>query len=169
MYKFISADSHSVVHLPTSRCIYLDQPPTIHTENYFKWRDGWTEVTTANPDAEPPTEAVLIEHEAHVTDAYIAPPVPAPLAPEVLEAQRIVSLWQAAHDYEYAQISGSAIGLLAIGVMQQLPKCLAVQAWIKSIWTAYYLRKATASTDTNFSVAGLCPHSVPELMVELGL
>lgn len=85
------------------------------------------------------------------------------------EAARIQSLWQAAHDYEYSQVSGSAIGLLAIGVMQGFPKCLAVQAWIKSIWTIYYTRKAGTSTDTDYSSAGLVPHSVPELMVELGI
>jgi len=85
------------------------------------------------------------------------------------ESKRIAALWQAAHEYEYAQVSGSAIGLLAIGVLQGLPKCLAVQGWIKSIWTAYYERKSGTSADTDFSFAGACPHSIPELMVELGL
>ena len=85
------------------------------------------------------------------------------------EAQRIASLWQAAHDYEYAQVSGSAIGLLAMGVMQGKPKCTAVQNWIKSIWDAYYVRKANGSTDTDYSFAGACPYTVPELMAELGL
>lgn len=86
-----------------------------------------------------------------------------------IEASRIAALWQSAHDYEYAQVSGSAIGLLAIGVMQAKPKCLAVQGWIRSIWTEYYLRKSGTSTDYSFAVIGACPHSVPELMVELGL
>ena len=86
-----------------------------------------------------------------------------------IETDRIASLWQAAHDYEYAQVSGSAIGLLAMGVMQSKPKCVAVQNWIRSIWTEYYTRKAGTSTDYDFSIAGACPHSVPELMVELGL
>ena len=85
------------------------------------------------------------------------------------EGNRIAALWQAAHDYEFAQVSGSAIGLLAMGVMQAKPKCTAVQDWIKSIWTVYYTRKANGSTDTNFDMAGPCPHSVPELMTELGL
>jgi hypothetical protein len=85
------------------------------------------------------------------------------------EAQRIASLWQAAHDYEFAQVSGSAIGLLAMGVMQGKPKCIAVQDWIKTIWTEYYTRKAGASTDTDYSFAGPVPYSVPELMAELGL
>jgi hypothetical protein len=56
-----------------------------------------------------------------------------------------------------------------MGVLQALPKSLAVQAWIKSIWVTYYTRKAGTSTDTDFAVCGACPHSVPELMVELGL
>ena len=87
----------------------------------------------------------------------------------VSEVARIAGLWQAAHDYEYAQISGSAIGLVTLGVIQATPKCLAVQSWIKSIWTAYYLRKESGSTDANFEMAGPCPHSVPELMAELGV
>lgn len=86
------------------------------------------------------------------------------------DEQRIAALWQAAHDLEYAAISGSAIGLITMGVLQGKPKCLAVQAWIKSIWTEYYTRKAGTSTDCDFAtVAGACPHSVPELMVELGV
>lgn len=86
-----------------------------------------------------------------------------------IESKRVVALWQAAHDYEYAQISGSAIGLLAIGVMTGKPKCLAIQAWIKAVWTIYYTRKADTSTDCDYSGAGECPHSVPELMAELGV
>ncbi len=85
------------------------------------------------------------------------------------EARRIADLWQAAHDYEFAQISGSAIGLLTMGVMMGKPKCLSVQNWIKSIWTLYYFRKATGETSTDFSSCGECPHTVPELMAELGL
>ncbi len=86
------------------------------------------------------------------------------------EAQRIARLWQAAHDLEYAAISGSAIGLITMGVLQGKPKCLAVQGWIKSIWETYYVRKAGTSTDCDFAiVAGACPHSVPELIVELGV
>ena len=85
------------------------------------------------------------------------------------EVQRISALWQAAHDYEFAQVSGSAIGLLAMGVMQGKPKCFAVQMWIKSIWTLYYTRKAMGDSSTDFTSCGACPHSVPELMEELGV
>ena len=85
------------------------------------------------------------------------------------EAQRVASLWQAAHDYEVAEISGSAVGLLAMGVMQGRPKCTTVQNWIKGIWAEYYTRKAGISTDTDYSICGACPYTVPELMAELGV
>lgn len=89
--------------------------------------------------------------------------------PPLADSARIAALWQAAHDYEYAEVSGSAIGLLAMGVIQSKPKCLSVQGWIKGIWTEYYARKASGSTDYSFAVVGACPYSVPELMTELGL
>lgn len=85
------------------------------------------------------------------------------------EIARITTLWQAAHDLEYAAISGSAIGLITLGVIQAKPKCLAVQGWIKTIWTEYYTRKANGSVSTDFSLIEVCPYSVPELMVELGM
>lgn len=107
----------------------------------------------------PPTAAEIASQETAVVAERFA----------VSEVARIAGLWQAAHDYEYAQISGSAIGLVTLGVIQATPKCLAVQSWIKSIWTAYYLRKESGSTDANFEMAGPCPHSVPELMAELGV
>jgi hypothetical protein len=85
------------------------------------------------------------------------------------DPERIAALWQAAHEYEYASISGSAIGLVTIGIMTGKPKCLAVQVWVTSIWSLYYTRKAGTSTDTDYTSVGPCPYSVPELMVELGL
>ena len=88
---------------------------------------------------------------------------------DAVEEGRIAKLWQAAHEYEFAQVSGSAIGLLAMGVMQGKPKCFAVQMWIKGIWTLYYTRKASGDRSTDFSSCGNCPHSVPELMEELGV
>jgi len=85
------------------------------------------------------------------------------------EAARVASLWQAAHDKEYEAISGSAIGLIIIGVLQGKPKCAAVQNWIKALWSEYYARKASGSDNLDFSIAGECPHSVPELMSELNI
>lgn len=90
-------------------------------------------------------------------------------ANQLSEQHRVEQLWKAAHEYEFTQISGSAIGLLAMGVMMGKPKCLAVQNWIKSIWTIYYTRKATGETSTDYSSAGTIPHTVPELMQELGV
>lgn len=86
------------------------------------------------------------------------------------EAQRIQSLWQAAHDYEMTAISGSAVGLLTVGVLQSKPKAIAVQQWISNLWTDYYNRKADSSnTNYDFSNNGTCPYSVPEIREELGL
>lgn len=87
---------------------------------------------------------------------------------EARNSKRIADLWQAAHDLEYNAISGSAVGLLAIGVMQGAPKCVAVQNWIKGIWALYYERKVNGDASTDYSICGTCPHSVPELMAELG-
>lgn len=99
-----------------------------------------------------------------------------PVEPEVTvdrvardEVLRVQRLWQSAHDYEFAQITGSAIGLLTIGVIQGLPKSLAMQAWIKSIWTAYYTAKETGAYAIDFAAIGDCPHTIPELMVEVGV
>lgn len=95
-------------------------------------------------------------------------PLPDPSLAILANEARVASLWKAAHEHEFSQISGSAIGLLTMGVLQGLPKCLAVQYWIKSIWDIYYTRKANGSTDSDYSSVGECPHSVPELMQELG-
>lgn len=134
--------------------------------------DGYVMVGTTEPPPVGPTQqcvpGAVFQQAGQWVQGWDVVDKPAEDLAQI-EASRIASLWQAAHDYEFAQVSGSAIGLLAIGVMQQLPKCTAVQNWIKGIWTVYYTRKAGTSTDTDFSVAGTCPHSVPELMAELGL
>jgi hypothetical protein len=85
------------------------------------------------------------------------------------ESSRVANLWQSAHDVEFNNISGSAVGLITMGVLQGKPKCLEVQNWIKTLWTEYYARKFSTSTDYDFSAFANCPHSVPELMAELGV
>jgi hypothetical protein len=99
----------------------------------------------------------------------VVPKDPAEIEAEAAakEAARIASLWQAAHDKEFSAISGSAIGMLSIGVSQAKPKCVAVQNWIMSFWTEYYTRKANGSTDTDYSAFGDMPYSVPELITEV--
>ena len=83
------------------------------------------------------------------------------------------ALWRAADAYQTRYISGVAIGLLTIGVLQQKPVALAIQAWSASVWDEYYRRKALltydGALDGDFTGCGPMPHSVPELRAELGL
>ena len=88
--------------------------------------------------------------------------------------QNTESLWQAAHDYEYANINGVGIGLLVIGVLQQKPISMAIKAWSSAIWALYYERKEliTATMDDallDYSSVGFMPFSIPELQIEIGL
>ena len=88
----------------------------------------------------------------------------------IKKAGKIEQLWQAADAYVTGCISGVAIGILTIGVMQQKPKCLAVSAWSGQIWTEYYIRKSTITADSvldlDFSSFGPMPYTVPELQAE---
>ena len=84
----------------------------------------------------------------------------------------VAALWQAAHDYEYAEISGTATGMLVRGVIRDLPKSMAIQAWILSIWALYYQRKPMVTHELSndlldFSSCGPIPHSIPELWDEV--
>ena len=105
------------------------------------------------------------------------------ISPEEQERQRIEEVatniervWQAAHYYEYAQISGTAVGLLTAGVLQALPKSLAVQAWCGSIWDIYFANKDIIESGGDFSESmldyssvGDIPHTIPELREEIGM
>lgn len=88
-------------------------------------------------------------------------------------ANKIDALWRAADKYTSSYISGVAIGILTIGVMQAKPKALSISAWSKSVWAEYYVRKALVTTDSvdnlNFASFGAMPHSIPELQAEAGL
>ena len=89
-------------------------------------------------------------------------------------AVSIDRLWSAAHLYEYNNINGSALVLLAKGVVSGKPKALAVEAWITAIWKRYFQQKAKIlngnnSFDSDFSSLGKIPHSIPALMAELGI
>lgn len=83
------------------------------------------------------------------------------------------ALWSAADRYTSGYISGVAVGLLTIGLIQNLPKAQAVSAWSAAVWDEYYRRKAliTATSEDNhdFTSIGPMPHSVPELRTELGM
>lgn len=86
---------------------------------------------------------------------------------------KIDALWNAADNYVSGYISGVAIGLLTLGMVQSKPKALAVTAWSSSVWDAYYTRKAsvtaTSADDLDFTSFGPMPYTVPELRAELGL
>ena len=86
-------------------------------------------------------------------------------------ASKIEQLWQAADRYVNGYISGVAVGLLTIGVIQQKPKSLAITAWSQSVWNEYYVRKAAVTLDSvldmDFSSFGPMPFSVPELQAEV--
>lgn len=114
-------------------------------------------------------EALIAEVEATYT-----PPVPPSQAQlDAITAAKIEALWQAADRYTSSYISGVAIGILTIGVVQQLPKALAVSAWSAAVWAEYYSRKALVTHDSvdnlDFSSFGPIPYSVPELQAEVGL
>lgn len=131
---------------------------------------------THTPEACMPVQFVALPDDHHVApgysyDGYIFTP-PAPIDDKLKIDEYIGILWQCAHDYEFAFVNGSAIGMLAIGTMLQKPKSLAVTAWIQSIWGLYYQRKpmVTAIRDASlfdFSMCGPMPYSVPELIAEV--
>ena len=88
-------------------------------------------------------------------------------------SEKIEALWQAADRYVTGYISGVAVGILTIGVIQGKPKALAVTAWSNAVWSDYYARKALveggAVPNLDFSTHGPMPHTVPELQDEIGL
>lgn len=87
------------------------------------------------------------------------------------KADKIEQLWQAADRYVTGYISGVAIGIMTIGVMQGKPKAQAISDWSNRIWTEYYRRKAEITADSvldlDFSSFGPIPHTIPELQAEV--
>lgn len=94
------------------------------------------------------------------------------LSKELIE-QKVQELWKAADSYVSSYISGVAIGILTIGVIQQKPKAQAVSAWSSSVWAEYYVRKAQVTEESadnlDFSSFGAIPYTVPELQEEASL
>lgn len=84
---------------------------------------------------------------------------------------KIDRLWNSASNYINTRISGMAIGVLTVGVIQKKPKALAVAKWSNDIWAEYYTRKSqvTAQNHVNldFSSFGEIPFSIPELLQEV--
>lgn len=91
--------------------------------------------------------------------------------PTALDA-KYERLWNAASNWEKRNISGAALSLLTLGVIQGKPKALAIAAWSDLLWNeTYYPRKALINLDTepdcDFSIVGDMPYTVPELSAEV--
>ncbi len=110
----------------------------------------------------------------HIADSEV-PAMPAPDPAEIAAtvARKIDALWASADAYTSRYISGVAIGLLTIGVLQAKPKAQAVSAWSSAVWDDYYARKALVTVSSvenlDFSNHGPMPYSVPELRAEMGM
>lgn len=120
---------------------------------------GWAAVVeTANPK--------YLDELAETVSAEKA-------ASEHVLANKLEALWAACNNYTSNYISGVAIGILTIGVIQQKPKAVAISAWSKAIWGEYYRRKALVTVDSeddhDFSSFGPIPYTVPELEEEAGI
>lgn len=114
------------------------------------------------------------EEEAELTQLEQDYLVSEPARLEEKRKENLQKLWQAATDYQTSYISDMAIGILTIGVIQGLPKALAVKAWANVIWNdLYYPRKLLITHEYSpefydFSTVGPMPHTVPELNAEIG-
>ncbi len=82
------------------------------------------------------------------------------------EGDRIESLYQAAMAQQVATCDSNFYGLLtAIGALSQgtgqpmPPKASECIQWLETMWADYHGRKASGSTDFDFSMHGRCPHS----------
>jgi hypothetical protein len=154
-----------------------DAPPLLPPEKGMEWVE-WTE--TPAPAFDALTQG-LRELDAMVRDGRACRVWEVyPLPDEVVAAGQTADvkrqealLWAAADAWQTQFISGVAIGILTIGMLQAKPKALAVTAWTQRLWKDYYERKAKivpgGQVDTDFSSIGPMPHSVPELQAELGL
>lgn len=123
-----------------------------------------------------PQTETLVPSDPYVLDSKVFVTQVVPKSQETLQAQvaaKVDALWRAADSYTSSYISGVAVGILTIGVLQQKPKAMAITAWSSAIWAEYYARKmlVTASSEDNhdFSSFGPMPYSVPELQEEVGL
>ncbi len=143
---------------------------SIQAENKESWGDELTTFVQYGAILDSFNSQFLLDIKAdytETTERYLANQGMEPVN------AKIEALWNAADKYISGYISGVAIGILSIGVMQQKPKALAVTGWSSAIWAEYYARKAlvtAASTDDHdFTAFGAIPFSIPELQAEIGL
>ena len=83
-------------------------------------------------------------------------------------------LWQSANTYQESRISGAGYLLITLGILRDLPKCVAVKKWILSVLTLYYDRERQIindpgiKIDTDFSSIGDIPYTIEEIVKEVG-
>lgn len=129
--------------------------------------------TIVPPEFDPETETCVFKNNSW-TVVYKPEPEPEP-EPTDYTARNMQQLWQAATNYEQEYISGSALGLLTIGVMAGSEIAKAIQFWLNTLWTGhYYPRKAEITGDApisqemlDFTLIGPMPYSIPELSKEV--
>lgn len=145
------------------------------TREGYVIRDGDTKIPIAESAIFPNENKDFLQYKSWLTDGNV--PMPASQLSkddaDGIVAQKIEALWQSADKYTSGFISGVAIGLLAIGVMQQKPKSMAISEWSSRIWSEYYARKSMVTVDGidnhDFSMFGPMPYTVPEMQAELGI
>jgi len=131
---------------PKLRNILIDGVVT-YTKSYSDVADAdaWYATQIAKPNFIP---------EDHTTEDIVNP-------------EMYNSLWKAADEYQATYISSAAFSLVTLGVINSKTKALAVKAWIDSLWTEYYVRKADIeNASLDFSSIGDMPHTIQELMSE---
>ena len=130
------------------------------------------EYPTLEPDHRYAEEWTFRVEAGAVVRTWAQRPIPAEERAQRLAANED-ALWRAADAFQTRYISGVAIGMLTIGVLQGKPKAIDIQAWSALVWDEYYRRKALltydGAVDGDFTGCGPMPHSVPELRAELGL
>ena len=123
----------------------------------------------------PPEFGYTVEEQGNGYQRMIGEPAPAPEPSEpqgmtpaelsqMIEEARLESLYQAAMKQQVKTCDSNfyglltAIGALSQGTGQPVPeKAGACIAWLESLWADYHTRKATGSTDCDFSSYGRCP------------
>lgn len=130
--------------------------------------------TIAPPAFDSQKETCVFGNNTWIVSEKQTTPEPEPESTDYTE-QNMQSLWQAATRYEQTYISGSALGLLTIGVMAGSEIAKAIQVWLNTLWIGhYYPRKAEITRDApiskemlDFTLIGPMPYSIPELAKEV--
>jgi len=132
----------------------------------------------------PPEHNYTVEEQGNGYQRMIGEPAPAlePSEPQgmtpaelsqMLEEARLEALYQSAMKQQAKTCDSNFYGLLTAiaalsqGTGQPVPeKAAACIEWLESLWSDYHSRKATGSTDYDFSAYGRCPFTFLEVRAE---